>query len=142
MSDTDIVGGNGHSELTKEQIDALGAFVHSPESTDKAFKNQDMLNAIRMIILADPDIMENVFRYNIPDRRFACAAASYHRKCKEHNYNDGINQLMMQLGLMGSIGEARIKHLVQAVIGDREWKDNQNKGFADKFKNWALNKQA
>jgi len=113
---------NGDEKVTAEQLNAM----LGPTSIDNAFANKDVLNAIRMIIMSDEKIMDNVMRYNIPSRRYAVAAASYLRKCDEHDYVKGTDQIKMQLGLMTSIGESRIKDLVTAVIGERKWQEGSD----------------
>ena len=121
---------DGNKNLSTAELEAyLG-----DGSIDKAFKSQDVLNAIRMIILQDKEIMENSMRYNLPNRRWCIAAASYVRKCVEHGYNKGIDQVMMQLGFMTSIGGERIKQLVTAVIGEQKWQQGKGNGMIDKIK--------
>lgn len=146
------MAGNGKTEVAKTEqagvpgvdaeIKAKEAFLDT-SSFEKAFKTQDVLNAIRLIILQDENFIDNAMRYNIPNRRFAVAAASYYRKCLKHGYTEGIEQLKMQLGLMTAIGEKRMLLLVEAVIGERKFKDNGQgvSGLADQIKNWAFNKK-
>jgi hypothetical protein len=125
--------GNGKVNASEDEITAL----LKNNSIDNAFANKDVVNAIRMIIMSDKEIMDNVMRYNIPSKRFAVAAASYIRKCDEHGYVKGIDQIKMQLGLMTSIGEKRINDLVTAVIGERKWQEGQQNGGGGMLKNIA-----
>lgn len=123
----------------QEVVDAVTEFLNT-DSVDKAFKSQDVLNAIRMIILADEEIMANVMRYSVPDRRFAVAAASYYTKCRKHSDRDGEEELKLLLGLLCSIGNTRINKLVEAVIGEQRGKDGDAsmRGFQDKIKKFAF----
>jgi hypothetical protein len=121
------------AQMTKEDIEELSAFL-GEGSIDKAFKNQDTLNAIRMIILQDPELMDNSMRYKIPSKRFAVAAASYVRKCEEHHYQPGIDQVKMMLGLMTSVGGERINKLVEAIGANKNFQEGRSGGFVDKIK--------
>lgn len=106
-------------------------------SINKGFSSQEVLNAIRLLILSDPEILDNSMRYSIPDRQFAVAAASYIRKCEAHGYTDGVKQVKMQLGLMTSIRGQRVDKLVAAIIGEREFASEKPKnaaGILDKIK--------
>lgn len=129
---------DGEGKVDKE-IQKLEEIL-STDSTDKAFRSQEVLSAIRMIILSDPEIMDNAMRYALPDKRYCVAAASLWRKLKKHNYDDGIEQLKLLLGLLCSVKGDRINRLVEAVIGEQKVKAQSGSFSAasDKIKQWAF----
>lgn len=116
-------GGDATAELA--ELEAL----LSSDSSDKAFKSQDVLNAIRLIILPDEEMEQNAWRYRMPNKRYCVAAASYYRKNLRHNNTDGNKQLMLLLGFFNSIGESRMNQLVRAVIGDAQYKSGNQGSF-------------
>ena len=125
--------GNGHKETSLPEIQQLEAIL-GEGTIDKALKSQEVMNAIRMLILSDPDIMDNAMRYDIHDRRTCVAAASLYQKHKNHSYNDGVEELMLLLGLFTSIRGKRVNILSDTVIGERKFGQNQGEGLLDKTK--------
>lgn len=99
---------------------------------DDAFKDQDMLNALRMIIMSDKDIEQMVMRYNLPSRQFAVAVASLWRKYEAKEYEIGKRQILILLGLMASVGNQRINDLVHAITAEKK----QSGDMGERFKNW------
>jgi len=134
--------GKGDTQEVTKVLDELNEFIHSPDSTDKAFKSQETFNAIRMMILSDEDIMANLMRYDLPNNRVILAMAGYIQKCKEHNYVEGVMFVMTLCGLLTARKGKRTDRFVDAIIGDRSWKEGQQGGgMMERAKNW-FNKPA
>jgi len=128
---------NGNKDKT--DLKELEDFVHSPDSTDKAFKTQEAYNAIRMLILSDPEFLDNSMRYELPSNRVILAIAGYYKKCSKHNYTGGMEFIKLLCGLLTSRRGKRVDKLVEAVIGERKWKEGQGAGGGgswDKVKNF------
>jgi len=130
--------GNGKGDL--QEVEELEKFIHSPDSTDKAFKSQEAYNAIRMLILSDPEFLDNSMRYELPNNRVILAIAGYYQKCLKHNYMEGMEFVKLLCGLLTSRKGKRVEKLVEAIIGERKWKEGQGaggQGVMDKLKNFA-----
>jgi hypothetical protein len=127
------------SETEKEQLKAL----LGEGTVDKAFKTTDQMNALRMLIMSDPEILDNAMRYHIRGGyRYVVAMASLIAKCKENNYTQGEEELKLILGFTVSInGEGR-KLFSDTIIGERKNFGNQEsggfQGIADKIKKAAF----
>lgn len=133
---------NGNGQLDDAAIEELKKFIHSPDTTDKAFKNQDTLNAIRLVILSDPDILDNAMRYDIPSNRMILGLAVSLQQCQEHHYAGGENFYKMLLGLMPSRHGKRVDQLIEAIVGERKWKEQSaQNGIANKIKGWVTGQQ-
>lgn len=130
--------GNGAKQLP-EIIDEKAAeyAVIDDSTTDKAFKQQDTLNALNVLVKLEEEYILNATRLDIPNSAFSIAAADYITKCIAHGYEEGANRLMLQMGLMTSIKGKRIEITKQAIIGDRQFRENTSgKGLIDKIKGW------
>ena len=128
-----IKDNNGDNKITPEDlIPYLG-----DSSYEKMFKDPESTNAMRLMMLSDPEFINNVFRYNIPDYQFAVAMAAQIRACIEHGFDEGVNQAMIQLGLMASVKGERINQFVTAVCGNRDFQERKigGGGLMDKIKN-------
>ena len=137
-----MAGKNGKGDKDKSAdvstaVSQLSEFVHSPDSTDKAFKQQGDVNALRLMIMSDDDIIDNAMRYDLPNNRVILAIAGYIQKCVEHNYPEGIEFIKYLCGLLPSRKGRRISLFVDAIIGERKWKEGgQGGGAFDKVKKW------
>lgn len=135
--------GNGKGQsfeavLDTKELKEWETFVHSPDSTAKAFHGQDTLNAIRLLVLSDPEFLDNTMRYDLPSSAVILAVALSISRCKQHNYSDGIEFWKLVCGLMTSKRGKRIAQLVEAIIGERKWNENQSGGtIGDKMKAFA-----
>jgi hypothetical protein len=129
-------GGNGFNE---NELKELESFIHSPDSTDKAFKNQEGLNALRLMVLSDPEFLDNAMRYDLPSSRLILAIAFSMQRCKKHGYTGGIEFYKMICALLPAKRGKRIDQLVDAIAGERKWKEgmNSNNGLGDKIKNFV-----
>ena len=114
------------------------------DSTDAAFADKDIVNAIKMIIMAEfggDDVEANldamVLRYNLAGREVAAAAGMLLRKYVKRHYWQGVRQLMRQFGLEASVNEGRIKGLINAVTADRGGANGQQGGALDRVKGWV-----
>lgn len=132
-----VDNGNNGNKGASFELDKLNEFIHSQDSTDKAFKNQDTLNALRLMVLSDPEFLDNAMRYDLPNSRTILAIALSMQKCIKHNYKDGINFYKVLCGLLPSKQGKRIDQMVDAIGGDRRWREGDNKGFMDNMKQWA-----
>jgi len=130
----------GNGKGSPENIKELEEFVHSPESVDKAFKSQEAYNAIRMLILSDPEFLDNSMRYELPNNKVILAIAGYYKKCLKHDYTEGMEFIKLLCGLLTSRKGKRVDKLVEAIIGERKWKEGQSAGGGgtfDKIKNFV-----
>ena len=131
----------GNGKLSVDEVRELETFVHSPDSTDKAFKSQEAYNAIRMLILSDEKFMDNSMRYELPSNKVILAIAGYYQKCLKHDYMEGMEFIKLLCGLLTSRKGKRVDKLVEAIIGERKWKEGQGGGqgggLSDKIKNFV-----
>ena len=134
-----VFGGNG-DKGDKTSLEKELEGILRTDSTANAFGSQELLTAISMIIMADKDVKENVFRYNFPSYGHAVAAAYGYSKLKEHGYDAGIELLELLLGFTSAIKEQRIRDLVQAVIGQQQAERREHSSVSDRVKNWAMNR--
>lgn len=116
------------------ELEKLEQAYLKPDTTDKAVKAQDVLNAIRMIILSDDDAYQMVFRYNMPSQRFCAAAAMAYTVYDEHGDTAMKNYMKLYLGYLRSKGGEAIKDLVQAVTAEKR---QEKQGMGDKFSSWV-----
>jgi len=136
--------GNGKGQsleavLNTKELKEYEEFVHTPDSTEKAFRGQDTLNAIRLLVLSDPEFLDNTMRYDLPSSAVILAVALSISRCTQHNYQDGVEFWKLVCGLMTSKRGKRISQLVEAIIGERKWNENQagSGGIGDKMKAFA-----
>jgi len=109
---------NKGKQTDTAELDAITAFLGG-DTIDKAFGSQDFINALRMLILSDPDIMQMVFRFRVPSRRHAIAQAVLWRQYEDHGYTKGLKQLQLLFGFQSNINDERINALVQAITAEK-----------------------
>ncbi len=130
------MGENGNDAT---ELEALKHFIHSEDSIDKAFKGQDSVNAMRLMVLLDPLFRDNVMRLDLPSYRIILAIAMSMQRCAKHSYKDGIAFYEILCGMMTSRKGKRIDKLIDAIAGERKWKEGEGgqRGIMEKLKNWA-----
>ena len=127
---------NGNDSVDVEE---LKNFIHSQGSVDKAFASQDTVNVLRMMVLSDPNILDNAMRYDIPSLRMVLGLAMSIQECEDHDFQSGVEFFKLLCGLMPSRRGRRIEQLISAIAGQQAWeKREQTGGFFDKAKNWAF----
>ena len=136
--------GNGKGEALeiKSELNELKNFIHSDESLDKAFKSNESLNAMRLMVLSDEGIIDNAMRYHIPSYRVMMAIALSVQRCVKHDYTQGIEFYRLLLAMMPARRGHRIDQLIDAISGERRWQQGGDKPGAlnnmkEKFKSWA-----
>jgi len=130
-------GGNGHIESPQET--ALKDFIHSPDSTDKALKSGEQLNAMRMMLLMDERFKDNLLRLDFPSSRFILAVSLSMQRCMEHGYTNGMEWLEMICGMLPAKHAKRMEHFIDGMAGERRWREGGGQGqsgLMDKMKNW------
>ncbi len=95
---------------------------------DKAVKDPESTNAMRLLMLQDEEFLNNTFRYNIPNDAYAIAMAAQIVACQEHSFVDGVEQSKIQLGLMASVKGERAEQFVRSIIGNREFTEKKGMG--------------
>ena len=131
-------GDNGNSDVDLSQ---LANFIHSTDSTEKAFKASDNTNAINLMYLTDAEFMNNLMRLDLPNNQVILAMAGIFKKCKAHNYTDGMEWLQVLMSLLTSRRAKRTNQVVEAITGDRKWKEQGGNGAMDALKNFSFGKK-
>jgi len=135
---------NGKGDLSQYSVEEIGKFVHSEQSMDKAFKAQDPMNAVRMMILSDEEFLDNAMRYDLPSTRMVLGVSVSIQECNEHGYQGGIDFYKYFCGLLPSKHGKRIGLFVDAIIGERKWKEGSFQGNGggglEKVKNFVTGK--
>jgi hypothetical protein len=127
--------GNGNGKLDNSELEALNQFIHSGDSTDKAFKSQDTLNALRLMVMSDPEFIDNAMRLDTPSMAFILGLAVSVQQCKAHNFKDGEDFLKLLTSLLPSRHGKRIDQLIAAISGEKQWQQSgQGSGLMDKIK--------
>ena len=115
--------GNNGDDIQATETD-LTPYLND-STIDKAVKDPESTNAMRLLMLQDAEFLNNTFRYSIPDAQSAIAFAAQIVACQEHDYTDGEMQTKIQLGLMASIKGERADQFVRSIIGNREFTQKQ-----------------
>lgn len=134
---------NGKGELDRQtlaELKELQELLHSPDSTDKAFKSQEVFNAIKMLVLPDDELMENSMRLFLQSNRLILAIAGYYHLCEEHGYESGKKWVRLLCALLTSRKGLRVEQFVDSIIGERKWKEAHGPGLMERAKNWLFNK--
>ena len=135
------MGNNGSNDNL--EIEQIKEFIHSPNSQDNAFKNQEGLNALRLMVLSDPEFLDNAMRYDLPSSKLILAIAFSMQRCKKHGYAAGIEFYKTICALLPSKQGKRIDQLVDAISGEKRWKSGVGgqQSIMDKVKNFAFGSQ-
>jgi len=128
-----MTGDNSKNDTGLGEIQQLESILKEG-SIDKALKSQDTLNALRMLIMSDPEILDNAMRYDVKDYRSCVAAASLHQKHKKHGFEGGVDELKLLFGLAASIKAKRVNIFSDTVIGERKFGQGGSEGLLDRTK--------
>ena len=86
------------------------------------------------LLMSPGKILELCMRANIPSRRYTVALASYYRKCVEHKYWKGAEQVLMMIASMCSIGGDRAELVSRTIIGNYQQSASKGHGVMERIK--------
>jgi hypothetical protein len=119
MVDNNKNNGNGHTpDLTQEQIDLMINDIKN-NPTDAAFRSEGGFNAAKAMVELHEQLELNALLLDIPNKRFVVAVKYAYYQYKKHNQKERIAALMVQLGMMASIGGRRVQQFSDTIIGER-----------------------
>ena len=129
------MGDNGFPEGV--DVEKVKAAIQGADSPTQAFKSQDVVNAMEILMKQDKDFLDNTFRYDVPSGKVALCASIIVQRCTEHDYENGLLWLKYLLGLTASVHGKRVNVFSDTVIGERRWKEGiRGQGFFNKAKEW------
>ena len=122
---------NGDKAATEDQYANLQSFVSGPDMVDKAFRQQDVVTAVQMLVDPGGDINNLTMRGDFPDAQFLKAAARHLARCRYFHYKEGEEELKFIVAGYPGIKGKRADMLVHAVVGERK---QQSESFGDTVK--------
>ena len=130
-------GNNGKGDFNvNEALD----WVHTPKTIENALKTTDQDNVIKFLMIPDDDIMNNLMKLDIPSYRAALAVSALYPKCEQYKNEKGKRFIKMLLLTTTAVKAKRANMSVDAVIGERRWKQGGGGGgenVIDKIKGWV-----
>ena len=117
-------------------------FVQGPDSASAAFGESGGTSALSVLMEQAKEFIDNTFRYDIPNTRVALGIAMSMQRLEEHGYVEGILFWKYTLGLTASRRAQRANLFVDAVIGERKWKEGERtNGFFKKTQDFMFGKK-
>lgn len=127
---------NGNNQTTDEEIeykdpDNVPTFTYN-DDIEKEFKNFEQTNDTRLLIKPGDDIDELMMRASIPSMSINLCLNLSVQRCRENNFDDGMEFWKGILAGSTGIGGRRATLFSDTIIGEKH--GARRDGFGSKFK--------